>query len=188
MHGLIFQKLQDFVIDISSGETWLKMKKEAGLEDIIFSPTRKYPDEYIEKFVALAQDHFELERDDVLEAFGKHMGPKLIQLFNFTIVPGWTALEIIENTEEYIHKTLKTADPNVDTPKLVVTRISGNELKLEYNSPRKMIALGIGIVKAIGEAFGEQLTITRKDTDEGTTLMIKKQLGHVWPARPQSTM
>ena len=174
MHGLIFQKLQDFVIDISSGDTWLKMKKEAGFEDVIFSPTRKYPDEYIERFVEVAQSHFELERDEVLEAFGKHMGPQLIQLFSFTIDPKWKALEIIENTEEYIHKALKTADPNVDTPKLAVTRVSGNEIKLEYNSPRKMIALGIGIVKAIGEAFEEPLTIIRKDTNDGTTLMIKK--------------
>ena len=174
MHGMIFQQLQNFVIEKFDVSLWLQLKKQSGLEKVYFTSTEKYPDSYIEDFILHTTKHLNISREHVLESFGIYLGPKLIEQFSFYINSNWQALDVIENTEEYIHKSLKLADSNVDTPELKVHRKSDNLLELTYTSDRKMIALGIGIINGIGKHFGESLTINRLDYTNKTILEILK--------------
>ena len=69
---------------------------------------------------------------------------------------------------------MRASSPGAEPPQLVVTRINGNEVRIDYTSPRQMISLGIGIVKKIGELYNEKLSITKSNIPNGTRLAIQK--------------
>jgi hypothetical protein len=65
--------------------------------------------------------------------------------------PAWRTLEVIEHTEETIHRVERRRQPGAAPPKLRVERKTAREVVLTYDSPRKLL-LPLAIVAPLAGA------------------------------------
>jgi len=75
------------------------------------------------------------------------------------IKPDWKTLEIIENTETFIHSAVRVGNPGAQPPVLDAIRVSDDELHLLYSSDRKLCKLAIGIIKGLADHYQEVIQI-----------------------------
>ena len=172
MHGIVYQQLMEFVKQGHGEDALNNILKDAGLEGKFYSATKSHPDEDIEAIVASACKALGTDRDTVLEAFGVYIAPDLLKIFSSYVKNDWKAMDLLEHIETTIHKSVRITNPEADPPALKIERVSDNEVLIHYSSQRKMIALGVGIIKAIGDHYNESMSIDRQETATGTTLRV----------------
>ena len=159
MHGLIFMEIKKFA-DVSFGAgTYDALLKAAKLEDKIYLPVKEYPDAEAVALVVAAAEATKKSVPDVLDAFGEFIAPDLLNLYKALIDPNWKTLDLLEHTEETIHKVVRLQNPGAHPPQLKVTRTSPATAMLYYDSSRKMCWLATGIVKGLAKHYGEKLEI-----------------------------
>ncbi|MBU6237791.1 MAG: heme NO-binding domain-containing protein [Planctomycetes bacterium] len=159
MHGLIFLQLQKFAQQSIGAEQWRTILAEAGLDKEIFSVARIYDDKQLLDLVALAAKSLNANIDDVVESFGRYIASELLRLYQRVVKPEWKTLDIIENTETFIHSAVRVANPGAAPPVLDAVRLSPNDLQLIYSSDRKLCRLAIGIIKGLADHFQETIEI-----------------------------
>ena len=175
MHGIIFNLLYKFVQENYNFQTLQEIKKEAGLDGAFHFATRSYPDEEIEAMVGAASKLLKVDRDTILESFGQFIAPELLRVYRPYVKANWDCMTLLENIEKAIHKAVMNNTPDADPPKLKINRIDEDTIQIEYTSPRKMIALGVGIIKKIAEHYQEKLQINQLSIVDGTLLTITRQ-------------
>lgn len=82
-----------------------------------------------------------------------------MRMYRIYIQPEWTALDVIEHTEERIHKMVRTDHRGARPPYLSTTRRSEDELVVHYSSERRLCSLAKGIAMGIARHYGETLEI-----------------------------
>ena len=159
MHGIIHLELQRFVIERHGEEAWRSVVDKAGLTGEIFTPLRSYPDEQLVGLVGAAVELTSVNPTVLLEAFGEYLAPRYIALYGKLLKPEWRTLDVPEHAENTIHRVVRLREPGALPPRLQAQRISPNEIRMTYDSPRKLCAVARGIGRGIAAQFGEQLSI-----------------------------
>ena len=159
MHGIIFWELKKYVDTKFGGDTWQRLLQEAGLGSRIYTTLQEYPDEEAVAIVGAASRATGQEASAILEDFGEFIVPDLVSMFKAMIKPEWKTLDLIENTEEVIHKAVRVQNPGAKPPRLQCSRPSANEVVINYASPRKMCAVARGIAKGVAKHYNEEVTI-----------------------------
>ncbi|NOX37911.1 MAG: heme ABC transporter permease CcmB [Calditrichaeota bacterium] len=160
MHGIVFSELRKFVDHSLGPGAWQRLLKEAGLGNRIYMAIQEYPDQ---EAVALVQAAARITHKSpavILEEFGQFIAPQLLQMYKALVQPNWKTLDLIENTEEVIHKVVRMKNPGARPAELKCQRISPGELLLVYASPRKMCALAKGIARGVANHFGERISVS----------------------------
>jgi hypothetical protein len=67
----------------------------------------------------------------------------------------WRTLDVIQHTEETIHRVVRMRQPGAAPPRLRVDRASPDEVAIHYDSPRRLCAVARGIVRGVAKHFGE---------------------------------
>jgi predicted hydrocarbon binding protein len=162
MHGLIHLELQKFVEERFGAKAWAELIRRAGVASEIYTPLRSYPDEQMLALVgeAVTMTGFTVTR--LLEEFGEALVPTYLSLYGNLIKPDWRTLEVIEHTEETIHRVVRMRTEGAKPPRLRAERTRPNEVVLTYDSPRKLCAVARGIVKGVAKQFKEVVTIDEK--------------------------
>ena len=91
--------------------------------------------------------------------FGAFIVPSLLSLYKPLVKKDWKTLDLIEHTEETIHKVVRLQNPGAAPPALIVKRLSPREVVITYTSQRKMCGIAKGIAKGIAAHFHEKITI-----------------------------
>ena len=159
MHGLILLQLQKFAQHSIGAEQWRSLLKEAGFEEGVFSAGRIYDDQQVVRLVVIAANALGVPVDQVLESFGRFLSTELVRLYQRVIKPEWKTLDIIENTETFIHSAVRVGNPGAMPPPLDAIRIGPDDLQLLYSSERKLCQLAIGIIKGLADHFHEVIEI-----------------------------
>jgi len=159
MHGLILAELKKFVDVRLGGDAWKALLKDAGLGVKVYMPTQVYPDSDVTAIVGAASRTAGLPVATVLEQFGEFIVPDLLAVYGAYVKPEWKTLELILNTEETIHRVVRTRDPGALPPELKVTRSSAAEVVIEYTSARRLCAVARGIVKGVASHYRETISI-----------------------------
>lgn len=159
MHGMIFAELKKFVVGGLGPEAWNQLTDKAGTPGKVYLPSQAYPDGELLNLVAAASEVTGKPAGDLVEAFGEFIVPGLVRAFGAHINPAWRTLELLENTEETIHRVVRTSSPGATPPQLSVTRAGPSEVVIEYGSERKMCALAKGIAKGIAAHYAQPITI-----------------------------
>lgn len=174
MHGIVFQQLHQFVTKNYGHESWAKITADAGLAGKMFLPSKIYPDSDAASIVQAACRTLNAEPATILEAFGEFIAPNLLKIYAASIKPDWKVLDLLEHTEERMHRAVRFSDNKATPPPLGCTRVSADKVRIEYSSERNMIDLGIGIIKGFGKFYNENLSIKRFDQAGSTVLEIVK--------------
>jgi hypothetical protein len=162
VHGLIHTALQKFVETSFGSETWNELLARAGLQDEIFTPLQSYPDAQILRLVAEAEALSGRPAAALLEAFGEFLVPTYLSMYGALLKPEWRTLEVLENTEETVHRVVRMRNPGAEPPRLRARRTAKDEVELTYDSPRKLCAVARGIARGVAEHFGEALHVEDK--------------------------
>ncbi len=160
MQGIIYMQLKKYVVSTLGKDNWSKLLKECGLESRFYLPTNTYPDEEVVTLVGTASKMTGKPVPEILEDFGEFIVPGLIELYGAFVSPEWKTIDLIENTEQTIHKVVRLRNPGADPARLKTVRHSKQKVEVIYDSPRKMCGLAKGIIKGVGKHNKENITIT----------------------------
>ena len=154
MHGIIFSELKKYVDDRLGGAAWGALLEKAGLSGRIYMPVQEYPDADAVKLVTTASAITGRPAPAVLEDFGEFIAPDLLKMYASLIRKEWRTLDVIEHTEETIHRVVRHRNPGAKPPELRCLRIGPDEVIVVYSSPRKMCAAK-GIARGMARHFKE---------------------------------
>lgn len=160
MHGLIFLQLQKFALQQAGAQAWKTLLREAKVPIKSYSAVRAYPDEEVLALVGAASRVLNLPAAAILEAFGEFIAPELVRLYGRLLLPGWTTLDVIENTEKLIHTAVRVGNPGAKPPVLECIRTTEDELQIMYSSERQLCSLAKGIVQGLARHYGETISVT----------------------------
>jgi hypothetical protein len=158
MHGIIFGELKKLVDVRLGGDTWRGLLKESGLEAKVYMPVTEYPDDDAVRIIGALSRHTGKSTREVFEEFGEFIAPDLMALYRHMIKPEWRTLELLENTENTIHRVVRIRNPGARPPELKCTR-DGDEVLITYTSARRMCGVAVGIVRGLARHYDENITI-----------------------------
>lgn len=162
MHGLIFAELKKFVVAQLGGDGWNKLEQKAGLANKIYMPNQVYSDDELQRLVQAAVEITGMPVKDVQAAFGEFAAPELLKLYQSQINPKWTSLDLIEKTEEMVHRVVRLKIPGASPPHLKCTRPTPSRVLIEYSSPRKMCGVAMGLARGVGTRYKEKLKVSEE--------------------------
>jgi predicted hydrocarbon binding protein len=159
MHGSICLELQKYVQSKHGSATWSALLEKAGLAGVEFELMKEYPDEAAFALVGAASEATGAAPTVILEDFGAFIAPDLLEMFWGTIKPEWKTLDVVEHTEETIHKVVRLKNPGAKPPNLRVTRHAADRLEIDYRSARKLCAVARGIVRGLAAHYKESVRL-----------------------------
>lgn len=173
MHGIIFHEFRHFTNQQLGFQGWNKILKEADLEGKLYLPMQMYPDDELESLLQSASNHMTLKRDALLERFGQHIIPQFMRIFGQIVKQEWHLMDVLEHTEDVIHRTIRQYDRNATPPPLICERAGATCVHIYYASPRNMLAFGRGLVLGLSEYYKEPVRIS-ETTAKKNGKVIKK--------------
>ena len=159
MHGIIHLELEKFVVRSFGHDAWNKLVDKAQLSGQLYTPAQTYPDQDIVKIVGAAVEMTGKPATELLEAFGEFLVPTYLSVYGALLDSSWRTLDVIEHTEETIHRVVRMRQPGAAPPRLRVERKSPAEVVVVYDSPRRLCAVARGITRGIAKHFGESVGI-----------------------------
>ncbi|MBF0188696.1 MAG: heme NO-binding domain-containing protein [Magnetococcales bacterium] len=159
MYGLVLQKFEAFA-ESALGESWRQGRGEEPEIDL----NKQYPDQVmhdlLSRYVALSGT----TQKEALHVFGGYLAPQLVETGTFLglMREEWGLFDLITHANERIHSVLKTSEPEMQPPEIRILRVSGGELRIYYDSARKLCPLLIGILNGLSNYFGESITLSEE--------------------------
>lgn len=165
MHGLIVNQLRLYVVQRYDRDTWEKLRVDTGVS-IDEGPVpigAVYPDEDVVTLVDAASAATGIAVPVLLEDFGAFIAPALLRVYEPLIPRTWNTLDIVEKTESTIHTVVRRQDGIALPPYLKAERVSPEEVRVEYTSPRRLCDVARGIVRGIAEEKRDRVTIEQPE-------------------------
>jgi predicted hydrocarbon binding protein len=161
MHGIVHAELRDFATAWLGRDAWSETLSSAGVPGKVYLLSETYPDE---EFVALLAALAEATGESpgvLLEQFGAASVPGLLRTYGTFVEPNWRTLDVVEHTEEVIHRTVRMQHAGADPPRLHSERAGPNEVRVLYDSPRRLCAFGVGVIRGIAAHYGEDVRVAQ---------------------------
>ena len=159
MHGTLCAELQRFVSERWDEGRWSAIKRTANVERDEYDPLATYPDAEFMALVRATADLNGTPPGQFLRDFGTFIGPALIRLYWGAVQPQWRTLDLIENTENTIHRVVRLNNPDASPPQLVARRIADDLVEVTYKSRRRMCDLAKGIAAGVAAFYEERIEI-----------------------------
>ena len=166
MHGIIFNELKKYANTTFGEKTWEALLAEAGLAGSMYLASRSYPDEQVGAIVGAASRVSGTPAEQLLEGFGEFIAPDLLAMFRSLIRAEWRTLDVLENTEETIHKVVRLQYADALPPYLHVARTAPDAVLIVYTSARRLCAIAKGIARGVAAHYGETIVL-----DEQTCML-----------------
>lgn len=159
MHGIIFAELKNYVDAKLGVEAWSELLVSAGLGPRMYLAIQSYPDDEVVKIVTAASEKTNLAPGSILEDFGEFIAPHLLAMYRSLVKPEWKSLEVLEHTEETIHKVVRMQHADATPPYLRAKRTGSQQVTITYTSPRRLCHVAKGIIRGIAAHYGDVVTI-----------------------------
>ena len=171
MHGIIHAELKKYVEARHGSDAWKACLETAGLGQKMFLPITTYPDAEAVAIVTAASKLTNISTEHILEDFGEFIVPDLLSMYRSLVEPHWRTIELLLHTEDVIHRVVRINNPGAQPPQLQFEQLGPNELKFNYNSPRRMAAVAKGIIKGIAKHYRQAVLIRERKKPDGSSEM-----------------
>lgn len=159
MHGTMFVHLRKFVDDRYGEAAWRGIMMASGLGQRVYLPISTYPDTDMTAIISAASDATGQPVQALLESFGEHVGPHLLEMYRHLLKPEWRTLDVLQHTEETAHRAVRLEQRGATPPYLQAKRVDEQRIELRYKSPRRLCGVAKGIIKGLSRHFGERIMI-----------------------------
>ena len=167
MKGSIPDSLQDLVKKHHGGSpTWKKILKHAGLpEDFKIYSHKDVEDEKVKALINSTAAVLEITYEQAADAFGDHWMNEYAPLkyFAFFNKPR-TAKEFLLEMNR-VHDKITSKFENAKPPKFFYEAPDLNTLIMRYESERGLYPIFVGLVKAVGKYYKEDIKVLRSGTN-----------------------
>ena len=179
MHGSLLHGFKQFILVREGAAEWEAIVRMAGVGSW-FKAAQVYPDADLVRIVEAAAKRWSRPKNAVLEEFGAALVPTLVNMYGAFIEPSWRTFDLLERVEGVIHRTVRMTDRSASPPQLRPRRISRDEVHIEYDSERRLCALGIGICRGVATHFDERVLVDeptcRERADRVCLLRIRRDV------------
>jgi hypothetical protein len=175
MKGIVFNLLEQAVVDKYGEDTWDSLIDSAGVEGS-YTAVGSYPHEEIISIVKAASDALGAEPDDLVRWFGRAALPMLAQRYPAFFEGHTGARSFLLTLNEVIHPEVRKLFPGAYAPSFEFDASDPDTLSLAYTSHRGLCSFAEGLVEGSADHYGETVTISQttcsKRGDESCTLRI----------------
>ncbi|MEA1956676.1 MAG: heme NO-binding domain-containing protein [Campylobacterota bacterium] len=112
----------------------------------------------------------------LLEVYGVHLFPKLINVLPQFNNQDTDLLEFIESVENHIHVEVRKLYPDAELPTFEVVNSNSNELQFNYISKKNIPQLAKGLILGASKHFNKKLDVDFKHTEDGKILFTVKKV------------
>ncbi len=171
MKGTVMKALSELVSTRFGKEKWAEILVAAGLpERRLYLPVADIDDSEAMTVIQSTCDVLELTLEQAAGAFGDYW----INVYTPRIYPRYyedvdRARDFIEKVQT-IHDEVTRSMRNARPPAFTYEWVDDNNLIMTYDSPRGLLVLAAGIMRAVGQRFNEELSVT---TEGDTTMHIR---------------
>jgi hypothetical protein len=157
MKGVVFTEFIEFIEDQFGFETVDAMIEKSG-QSGVYTQAENYTFEELAALVIALSEILQTPLNTLLEAYGKHLFTKLVELYpnagKFT-----SSFDIIANVDKIIHPEVKKLYPDADLPSFNVKEKDENRMVLQYISDKPLHYFARGLMLGAAEHFNENLQI-----------------------------
>jgi len=158
MHGLILAEFESFVVSSLGRKAWARVMG-AGVGQRRYQRDTTYPDAEVAVLLGTAARVGRVSPSTLLERFGEYLAAPLLSLLPGSLPSEWRTLDVLAHVDAGIHSILRQSDPASNPPRLRCYAVYGSTAVIEYDSPRRLCALAIGVARGIAKHFSEELEI-----------------------------
>jgi len=149
MHGLILAELQRYIETNVGPWSWQEACRRAGVGRTSYTIWDTYPDTDLPALVQAGSGVTGVPVPAMLEDFGAFMVPALMRVCARHVPDGWSAMDLLADTERPLQLATRLTGRSVTVPLLRAERVSPRAVRIIYGSPRRMCGLARGIVRGI---------------------------------------
>ncbi len=162
MKGVVFNILEDFVVDNFGDEKWEEIYEMCPLQTSEpFVGPKTYPDTDLFSIVSTTCSVLGVEPAFALRAFGKYAFPRLAGKFPVFLEGFTEAKPFLLSVDGVIHVEVAKLMEGSVLPKFEYSGDNPDQLQIHYSSKRGLCHLMEGLLDGVAEHFGETITHTQ---------------------------
>ncbi len=158
MKGIIFNLLEDVVVETHGERAWDELLDAAGL-DGVYTSLGNYDDTQIMGLVSAAGTAFGLPDEDVLRWFGRQAIPGMAKRWPGFFAPHRKSVPFLRSLNSVIHPEVRKLYTGAYCPHFEFTTPPDASLVIGYRSPRRLCGLAHGFILGVGDHYGEELGV-----------------------------
>ena len=161
MKGIIFNQLEAMVTEQLGADAWETLLEQSTLQtkDGLFVGPKTYPDEDLFALVATASKVTGKPVEELVQAYGRFLFPRLAAGYPSFLRPGMTAKTFLMSVDKVIHIEVRKLHADAGLPSLSYEDPGEGRLVILYQSPRKLCDLAIGLIEGVGTHFKTVVTL-----------------------------
>lgn len=158
MKGIIFNLLEELVIDQYGDDAWDAMVDEAGV-DGSYTSLGTYPFEDLEALLGAASRALETPVPDLLRWYGNNAIPLFATRYPSFFDGPRSTREFLLTLNHIIHPEVQKLYPGAEVPQFEFDESSADSLDISYQSPRKLCALAEGLAMGVADHYRQTMEI-----------------------------
>ena len=162
MKGIVFNVLEDAVVDQHGDGAWDEILASAGAEGA-YTALGNYPDEELMRLVDAACSLLGASRPEVLRWFGGVALPALAERYPEFVAAHDSAKSFLLSLDHTIHREVVKLYPDARPPRFVFEDTGDDRLVMQYFSERRLCAMAEGMIEATADHFGARASVDHTD-------------------------
>ncbi len=172
MYGIFHVEIQHYIETRYGRDVWTAALKRAGLKNRIYMTVSNYLDSEVKAIMKAASEITGVSVEALFVDFGAFAVPSLMSTYEPLIDPKWCMMDLLLNLESAVYRVIRTRSPGAQPPRMTFERAGPHQLRLHYDSPRRMPALAKGFVVGIAAYYGEMVDIETEENPNGSVDML----------------
>lgn len=161
MKGVVFIAINDMVEERFGIDVWEEVLQEVNPKcGGIYTSTEEYPDEEVIAFVLAISKKLSLETTEVTKVFGTFLFGELNRKYDIFAKLSPNLFDFLESIESVIHKEVRKLYDNPSLPTMECKLLGPCDLRMYYQSPRKLCHLAEGLVLGAAEHYNEKIILS----------------------------
>jgi hypothetical protein len=156
--GIIFNLLEDVVVDAFGDRGWDELLDDAGL-DGIYTSLGSYDDAHIMALISAAGTAMGLPDGEVLRWFGERAIPGMALRWPHFFSVHRSTIPFLRSLNSVIHPEVRKLYTGAYCPNFDFDSPADGSLVIGYRSPRKLCDLAHGFIFGAGEHYNEAVTV-----------------------------
>lgn len=160
MKGIVFNLLEEFVIDRTDEDTYDDIIDECIFtSDGIFVSPMTYPDSDFFEVVKNVCIKLKIDPETAQREFGKFCFEKLILAYPEFVSEGMTIKDFIKSVDQIVHLEVHKLYPGAKTPKFIYHETYDDILEIEYISDRNLCYFMEGVLLGCAHVFKSKINL-----------------------------
>ncbi len=158
MKGIIFNLLEDVMVEADGDRSWDEALDQAGL-DGVYTSLGNYDDAELMKLVAVVATIRSVSEDQALRWFGQRAIPEMVRRWPDFFTPHDSTVPFLRTLNSVIHPEVRKLYAGAYCPHFDFTSPDDESLVIGYRSPRQLCDLAHGFILGAGDHYGEALDV-----------------------------